>query len=308
MSRLMIPFVMMCLAQPVVAFEMMLRSDCQLSLEKFEDLGVAFSENDLQGLRAAVDAVRVTPQGWCQIESRSRGLQDMEFDVLEWRAEGVSRWTRDAVPPLALQLRATGLDPDQMQNSAPTNRPSLSVDMTWRQNPDAGELVLEQAFLTNGAGDDLLVSGVFERVFLTSPSMMQISMGSVAFKAGLVSMTLTGQHENPFGFKVALDIDGTPRAQSGAVFDVISRLPDGLMDDASRAELTAYGADLPSPAGNLEVIVASERGLGLMQVGAAFYAGFSSIMNEETRVNEMEILLSGVRLSADWTPAAQLAD
>jgi len=151
------------------------------------------------------------------------------------------------------------------------NIPPLAVEVTLRQDPDAGLLILERAEMSNEFGDTLSVSGVFERVYLMSLSMMQVSLGSAAFKAGLLSMTLEGTHENPFGFYGKVDVTGTPQTQSQAAFDAISRLPEGVMDDASRAEMTAFAADLPKPVGTLDVTVASERGLGLIQVGSAIY-------------------------------------
>jgi len=169
---------------------------------------------------------------------------------------------------------------------------------------------LERAVMQNGAGDVLSVSGVFERVFLSSPSMMQVSMGSATFKAGLMSLTLEGTHENPFGFNGSFEMDGDPQAQFDAVFEAISSLPEGVIDDASRAELTAFATDLPKPIGTLEVSVASERGLGLMQVGVAAAFSTEAIINGEDGAiaQQMEILFDGLTLSADWSPDAQNAD
>lgn len=293
------------LVTPATAQDRMLRSDCQLAVERIADIVAP----DAPSTPRLLNAIRVTPQGWCQMRGGGDGLEDAEFDTLEWRADAITRWTRDGIPPLAVQMRITGLDPDEMQGrGANTNRPDVTVEATVRQIPDAGLVVVERAVMQNGAGDEMSVSGVFERVFLSSPSMMQVSMGSATFKAGLASMTLDGTHENPFGFNLDVDVQGVQQSQRDAAFDVISRVPDGVIDDASRAELTAYAGDLPKPVGNLEVSVASERGLGLMQVGMSMYAALSTIANDGEASNEMEILLDGLSITADWTPAAQVAD
>lgn len=297
------------MALPASAFERMLRSDCQESFTRIAALNPDPDADQDTAVADIVRAFRVTPDGWCQFEVRS-GMDDLDFDVIEWRMDGTKRWTRDGIPPLALQVRIEGLDPDQMQASDPTNRPAVDVDVTLRQVPDAGLVVVESAKMQNSAGDELLVSGVFERVFLSSPSMMQVSMGSATFKAGLMSLTLEGTHENPFGFNGSFEMNGTPQAQVDAAFEAISSLPDGVIDDASRAELTAFAGDLPKPVGTLEVSLASERGLGLMQVIMSVANGAMDAFENggENLASQMEILFDGLTLSADWTPDAQNAD
>ena len=296
-------------ALPAQAFDRMLRSDCQVTVQKidelFHDLSGGMNDNQLGKL---LQSIRVTPQGWCQMRGGDQGLEDAEFDSFEWRAEGITRWTRDGIPPLALELRVTGLDPDDMQAVENTNRPPVSVHAVIRQLPETGQLIVERAVMENEAGDSLAVSGVFERVFLSSPSMMQTSVGSVTFKAALMTMTLDGTHENPFGFNVEVEMRGVPEAQRQAAFDAISSMPDGLMDDASRAELTAFSGDLPKPVGTLEVSVNSERGLGLMQIGMSAYRSFESSFDENAQGNQFDILFDGLTVEANWSPAAQVAD
>ena len=90
---------------------------------------------------------------------------------------------------------------------------------------------------------------------------------------------------------------------------MLSAIPDGVIDDASRAELMAFAADLPKPVGKLETSVSSERGLGLMQVAMSMVSAVESAMAEnDGRGNMMEILLDGLTITADWTPDVQNAD
>ncbi|SMX37472.1 hypothetical protein [Octadecabacter ascidiaceicola] len=292
------------MAMPADAFERMMRSDCQVGFEKLAEL----MQPDDTSTAAMSNGIRVTPQGWCEMRGGTAGLEDAEFGTLEWRAEGVTRWTRDGIPPLALEVRITGLDPDEMQGGMNTGRPNVDVEVLLRQLPDAGMIVIERAVMENNAGDSMTVSGVFERVFLSSPSMMQVSMGSAAFKAGLISLTLEGTHENPFGFGVDVEMRGVPQAQRDAAFDLISKLPDGVVDDASRAELTAFAGDLPKPVGTLEVSVSSAQGLGLMQVGMWMYNSLEAVISDDVDGSELEILLHGISVEADWAPDAQVAD
>ncbi len=293
------------LAQPVSAWERMLRSDCQVA---FERLALLFGEPEERVLQM-VQATRVTPDGWCQMKGGEPGLEEAQFDTLEWRAEEVTRWTRDGIPPVALALRMEGLDPDEMEgNGLATRRPPLSVDVVLRQIPEAGQVIVERAVMENAAGDALSFTGVFERLFLSSPSMTQVSVGSAALRAGLARMTLTGEVVDPFALDFDVAVSGEPDAVMSGVFGTISRLPAGVMDASSRAELTAFSGDLPDPVGTLEVSFASERGLGLMQLGVAAAMSLEAGMDPEAERRQAEILFDGVRLGVDWTPGAQVAD
>jgi len=303
----------MCLAllvaQPAAAFERMSRADCRDTLTGlFDMVGVSRSGSDGEQREQMVNSTRVTPQGWCQMRRSDPGFGDADFETFEWRAEGISRWTRDGIPPLALEILITGLDPDNAEGVEPTNRPDADLSIVMRQLPDAGQIIIERAALDNGAGDMVSFGAVFERVFLSSESMMQMSMGSAVFVAGQITMTLEGTHENPFGFYGDIEIDGAPQTQSEAAFNIVSSLPDGVIDDASRAELSAYAGDLPKPVGTLELQAGSERGLGLMQIGASLARSVLAFTEGEDMGGNLELMLSGLTISADWTPKDPIAD
>ena len=291
---------LMLAGSPAFAFDVMTQSACQNAYEKAANL--VAPNNATVGLQ--IQFLRVTDDGWCQLRSTDPGFEDLPATSLDWRMDGALDWAREGIPPQALEVRIAGLVPE----GGAENIPPLAVEVTLRQDPDAGLLILERAEMSNEFGDTLSVSGVFERVYLMSLSMMQVSLGSAAFKAGLLSMTLEGTHENPFGFYGKVDVTGTPQTQSQAAFDAISRLPEGVMDDASRAEMTAFAADLPKPVGTLDVTVASERGLGLIQVGSAIYRSASTMLEDGALSEEMDILFDGLSVVANWTPKATRAD
>jgi len=284
---------LMIVATPAAAFDAMTVKMCQESIEKVGDYLPARQE---LATRMASSVV-ATSMGWCRVERGDPGFEAAEFASFEWRSDDTARWTAEGIPPLAMQLRFAGLNADVMQRTGPTDRPPLSVTATLRQDPNAGQVILERAEMFNDAGDVMAISGVMDRVFLSAPSMMQVSIGSATFRAGLFTMTLSGVYENPFGFELDISLRGDPDARRRAAFDWISKLPDGVVDDASRAELMAYAGDLPAPVGTMEVSAASERGLGLMQL-------LASVADED----RLEIMLDGVTARADWTPAAQVAD
>lgn len=286
-----------CAAQPALAFDRMLLGDCQAGFERLADL----IDPDDATTSVRSRSITATFDGWCKIDGRAPGFEDFEFETLIWRADDTSRWTVEGIPPLGLQFRVTGLDPDTMQNSASSARPLVTLEATLRQDPNAGQVIVERATMFNDAGDEITVSAVFDRMFLSSPSMMQVSVGSMAFKAGLFSMSLDGTHENPFGFNVSANVNGVENIQQEKAFGLVSRLPEGVIDDASRSELSAFAGDLPGPVGTLEIVVGSERGLGLMQVGMSAYQSVVSIIDDEAEM-ELDILLDGLTVSADWTP------
>lgn len=287
----------MAAAQPAYAFDRMVLGDCQQAAQGVAEL---FSVNETD-TAIALRSISATFDGWCMIAGSDPGFEDAEFETLIWRMDGTKLWTVDGRAPLGLQVRMTGLDPDSLQGSAPTDRPRVTAEVTVRQNPDLGQLIFERVVLDNEHGDTLTFSAVFDRVFLSSQSMMQVSLGSAVFKAGLLSMTLDGTHANPFAaeFSGNVTVDGSLREAD--VFSAISSLPDGVVDSASRAELVAFAEDLPRPIGTLDVVVGSERGLGLMQVGMAIYNSIESITAGESGI-DLDLLLDGLSLSADWSP------
>lgn len=302
MRNLMIAAII-CTAQPALAFDRMLLGDCQASFEQLSNL-IAPDDDKTSARLRSIDA---TFDGWCKIDGGDPGFEGAEFDTFIWRTDDTSRWTIDSIPPMGLQLRITGLDPDTMQNSAPTNRPLVTVEATIRQDPDAGQVIVERIEMSNDAGDSMTVSAVFERVFLSSPSMMQVSAGAAVFKAGLMSMTLDGTYENPFGAKFSVSIDGDEQTQQQEIFDIISKLPEGVIDDASRAELMAFADDVPRPVGTLDMVVGSERGFGLMQVGMAMYRSLETAFADGNGP-ELDVLMDGLTISSDWTPSDGHAD
>lgn len=287
---------------PAIAWDDMSLSECRMSLSQlFEYLPA--DDIDWNVIDAALS---VSADRWCSIAGDAVTPEPGEFGVVEWRMEDAARWTEDGIAPIALGFRMTDVLPDDRADLtfAPEDRLTIEIDL--RQDQDAGVVTIERAAMANGRGDVVSVSGVFGRVFLTSPAMMQMSAGSAVFQAGFLSMTLTGEMENPFGFPVEGELRGSDEAQRQAAFDLLSRLPMGVLDASSRAELTAFAGDLPEPVGTLEASIFAERGLGLMQVGAA--AAMQLTQDEAERRQQMAVLLDGVTIRADWTPTAQVAD
>jgi len=275
---------------PASAFERMTNASCASAINAIAPPEIW--QEDLP-------AISLTSDGWCRMSGRSGGRSDAGYDTLDWRAEQGS-----GDIPLALELRVAGMDPDEMQGGPATTRPMLQLTGTLRQVPEAGQLLVERMELRNDAGDRIAGSLVFERVMLSSRSAAQMSLGSGVLKGALFEVEFGGLHENPFGLGLKAELRGSSNALSEAVFSVLSALPEGVMSDASRAELTAFAGDLPRPEGRLEMSLAAERGLGVMQVAA----GMNRLAFGLEDTDGLEVLLDGIRIGADWTPAETIAD
>lgn len=254
----------------------------------------------------------VSADKWCYFASDQQGLETADFDTLAWRGEGLDGWAADGVPPHSFEVLVTGLEPDGLQPGSDTDRPPLTASLALRQVPDAGQLIVERIEMKNDAGDVMAGSMVFERMFLSSQAMLQVSVGSAALKAMLLDVRFGGKVENPFGWDWSVEMNGNALAQQETAFKLISRMPDGVVDDASRAELTAFAGDLPKPVGRMEIVMSAERPIGLMQVGATAFMTAARFLDgpsdDEAIRDELGILFDGVTLSADWTPDAQVAD
>lgn len=302
MKPLLIAGLGLLLATPAAAFERMSRADCVAGFARLNDMFEP-DRPDTPARRMGAAQV-VSADGWCRMRGRVPGAEGVQFDRLDWRAEGIGPWIADGTPPLALTFRISGLEPDEMQGGdTRTMRPPLDVTATLRQIPETGQLIIERAEMSNGRGDVLAASAVFERVYLSSLAMAQVSLGSVTLKAGLLDMQFSGEVENPFAFEGELWIEGSDQARREAGFALLSELPDGVMNDASRAELTEFAAALPRPVGALELSLNSERGLGLMQAIMGNMQSFA----EGDLVN-WEVMLDGVTLGADWSPSTGQSD
>jgi hypothetical protein len=101
--------------------------------------------------------IYVSTDRWCQITAVDPWFETAPFTELEWRMDATQLWTEDAIPPLGLQVRVRGLDPDDMQGRVNTDHPMVSVDVTLRQEPAAGQVIVERAVMRNDAGDSLAI-------------------------------------------------------------------------------------------------------------------------------------------------------
>lgn len=293
-------------AAAAFAWDRMNLADCQASVQRVAGMVSSRDPSVPRAFATAIENLTVSGQGVCQIDVRN--IPGMEaVDGLAWRAERIDDWIEDGIPPRALDLRVFGFDPGRTQARGPSGRPPLAIEATLRQEPDASLLILERFEVFNGVGDKLVISGVMERVILSSTSMMQVSLGAATFKAGLVSMTLDGDVENPFSFNFDVNVQGGPQAGRQSVMGIISLLPDSLIDDSSRAELTDFAEDLPKPAGRLEVSVASDRGLGMLQVGMGVISSMDSD-GESGMADAFDGLFDGLSAQATWTPSLKGTD
>ena len=82
----------------------------------------------------------------------------------------------------------------------------------------------------------------------------------------------------------------------------IELIPTSVMDDASRTALHDFVTALPTAAGQLEISMTSENGLGFLQVMGGAMSYDDSSGDPEALIALVEQVLTGVTLSAVWTP------
>ena len=96
---------------PTFAQDQMNRTSCQEAYQRAADL---ISPNDATvGLQ--IQMVRITADGWCQFRAADPGVGELPFTSIDWRLQGSTGWTRDGIPPLAVQIRIEDFDEGNAQ-------------------------------------------------------------------------------------------------------------------------------------------------------------------------------------------------
>lgn len=295
MRAAVIGLVLAALAVPAAAYDRMQRSQCRDALAA----GAAAIGLDQADIYAA-DRARhmVTPDGWCRLFGDDPMLGDAPFATLDWRAEAISRLIREKRPPAALQVRVRDwrVEPDDPLTRGARARPApLDAEISLRHQQDSRQLILENLRIGSDAGDELLLTAVFERVDFSSAAMAQVSLGSVALGRLNARATLNGWVENRV--LPGLAIEGDPPAVRRMIRDGLDRLPGSLFDTEAEENLDAFLAALPAPRGTLELGLRSDSGMMFSGLGALFIFGRSLEADDP-----LAALLDGVRADVFWTP------
>lgn len=266
------------------------RSDCA---EEWRAVIDALDAGRLAGSEMRNARPSVTQDGFCRLRSTQPGLENAEFDTFDWRIEGRALLIEEGVPPMAAEIRFNGLRLDEDPGRI------LDVAVAMRQVPESRLVLLEQFKVTAAEGDSLLVTGVVERVDLSSRAMTQVSGGSAA----LTDLTVQARLGDWFAANVAPDIaismPDDPAARGRMANGFADLMPDDVWEPGAREALVSLLSDLPGARGALEFSYRSEAGLGLGKAGSFLFFG------EIPRLGggmDLELLFDDARLGLDWSP------
>ena len=235
----------------------------------------------------------VTADGLCRLRSSQPGLDAADFETFDWRLEGRELLIDEAIAPVAAEIRFNGLmiddDPDRI----------VDVAAAMRQVPESRLVLLEQLKVTAEEGDSLLVTGVVERVDLSTRAMTQVSSGSAALTELTVQARLGDWFAANVAPEIAISMPATEAARAEMANSFANLMPDDVWEPGAREALVAFLSDLPNARGALEFSFRSEAGFGLTKVGRFLFLGEISLFGGSTELN---ILFDGARLGLGWRP------
>lgn len=280
-----------CAAAPARAADPVMTAEtCRIGWQAFADL-----TEQPQYLRAVTPDV--TETGWCRIDKANAELTAQDFEVLDWRAEGVLAAVENGAFPLSLQVVSGGIDLVQAFGMPlPAAHRGTLGDLTLRAHrvPATRAFAIDDLTARFGplGGFTLAVRG--GGIDLSTLPMMQFTLGGLRLTEASLDLRTTAVLSGAFVAPLLREMTGTDLAA------LVPALPDTAIDEASRAALAAFAGALPDAAGRLDLTARAEPGFGVLQL----VAGAKAMAPEAggNPADALEILLSGVRLTVRWTP------
>ncbi|MFK7941104.1 MAG: hypothetical protein AB8B82_17120 [Roseovarius sp.] len=254
--------------------------------------------NEMTGQTAQMAAVKpdVTDQGWCRIDSTNAELTAKDFTSLEFRGTGIDAAVTNQGAPETLDVRIDGIDllhgwklPLDAQYAGPRGTLALS----YVHLPDTRATQLKQLNAEFGGLGHIKVKAQGGGVDLSSLSAMQITSGG-----GRVT-DITLQIQTTPDLKQAM----LPpiAAAMGALY--VDAIPDTSIDANSRDALRRFLTSGPDTGGLLRAQGHSPAGIGVLQIVGGvmpLQKSDKSAKSEDALKDAMEIMLSGVTVSAEW--------
>jgi len=249
----------------------------------------------------------LTEAGWCRVAGGGAGLEEARFATLDWQAEGADRFIKDGAPPLALRVRVQGIQSDLLfiderpfgfsNGREPAENPisdrHYNLDLSLRQIPGAGLLVLEAFELGDAFGKWATITAVLDGAYLDTKSSAQSSLAGMTVQQLAAQFALRPDRSEEQLLPTLLLVFDL----SAMVSDVLDGLDAQQLPTASRVELAALLDDLPQARGDLYIKARSRNGLGWLQI-----LGANSFNPDATTAEILGFALSGVTLDATWTP------
>ncbi len=213
--------------------------------------------------------------GWCRVISGDADLLSDDTRVA-WRAMPADFADDPNNLPTELAFR---FDAMMTQNG---RSESVQTLLKLSHSPGDGLLIVDGLGVFIDDQEALTASAVIGGAYFDDPRAAQMSLLGLHLDQLALTATLT-----PANAHLLKDI---ARAD---VVDFVEGLSFAQMDRRSRSEALDFARALPRAAGVLDVTFASDRGLGLMQIGVA---------TSRDKEDMPGFLLDGAQMAVDWQP------
>jgi hypothetical protein len=267
---------------------------------------------------AAVGSVSGTVRqdgDWCLAEGvvldvAGQYLPDWHIDRLRFRGS-VLGWIADgSTLPEGLEIAVEGLRLVVQTGNAQMDwlfaaqaRPNaIQAEAALAWDP-MGKVVRLEGLSVDFPGENLLdLSATVRGVDLSSTGAMQMSATSFALTEADLRITMHGLFEwyvlmalGPMVLPSEGDMEAAAAGIRADLIAMVGELPETSVSPESKAALGALIAELPNPAGDLELALRASPGIGPVRFGGYAITGVPETLAEAAP------LFDGVVLDIDWT-------
>jgi len=273
-----------------IAFTAMKPGDCAAAWQKITSMSGAGASGSAQEIH------RVSEDGWCLTPSVAALPSGIDFDLFEWRAEGLQRYLENSLAPTALAIRVTDADMLRkygVKEVADAPAMPMQIVLVLRENAQDRQLLIEKLLISGPHGAEVFLTGVFHDVDLSSTGKMQISLGSAKLRdVALVAKGTRGldRYIRPY-FGATFPERSRRRTEMA---DKVSDWPDHSFPPKTKRAVKQLIAELPSPNGTLRVDVDTGAGISMGSFLNPYLFG-------EPGEEMMKRLLESTVFNATWT-------
>lgn len=241
------------------AFLAMQPEECAAAWQKITNMSGAGVSGRTQEIHS------VTKDGWCLAPRVAALPSGIDFDRFEWRAEGLERYLQHALAPTMLAIRVTDADMLRklgVEEIADAPAMPMQIELFLRDNAQDRQLVIEKLLITGPQETEVLLTGIFHDVDLSSTGMMQISLGSAKLRDVVLVATGTRGLERYIRPYFGATLPERSRRRSKMI-EKISNWPDLSFPPETKRAVEQLIAELPAPNGTLRVNVDTGPGISM---------------------------------------------
>ncbi len=241
---------------------------------------------------------RLSDDGWCLVPAAQAAVEGFDFDLIEWRAEGIERLLEQSLPPTTLTIRVTDADmlrKLRVRGDADAPAMPMQIMLSLRDNAQERQLVIENLLITGPKGNVVSLQGVFHNVDLSSMAKMQISLGGANLRDVVLVAKANRKLEPYLRPYIGATFPERTRRRS-AMIDKVTDWPDHSFPPETKRAVQQLIAVLPAPNGALRVEVDTGAGLS----AAIFVQTYVFGEPVDDMINRV---LGGVVFNANWTAA-----